>query len=207
MSASNQLPEVSSSFISHYPVNTPSTIVTTDMSHFTLQTVQPLSTDQSSPYLTIPNQFGSLSLASPAGSPMDNLHSPTEPTYGPISQLQDQFGIAPTEKSSRTPSGKNNVDDTDPVEKRRAQNRISQRRYRDRRSTELNALRSEKASLEARLRERETIITTLASQRDIAYSERDVAQSRCSWLEGLLGDSGVHSATWQDPRIFPGGKF
>lgn len=31
---------------------------------------------------------------------MDNLHSPTEPTYGPISQLQDEFGIAPTEKSS-----------------------------------------------------------------------------------------------------------
>lgn len=100
MSASNQLPEVSSSFISHYPINTPPTTVTTDMSHFTSQTVQPLPTDQSSPYLTIPNQFGSLSLASPAGSQMDHLYSPTEPTYRPISQLQDQFGIAPTEKSS-----------------------------------------------------------------------------------------------------------
>lgn len=100
-SANNLLSEVSQlSFIPTYPINTPSTLVARDMSHFTLRSVQSLSADLSSPYLTALGQPESFFLTSPTGSQIDDLYSPTEPMYGPDLSVAEQLGITPTEESS-----------------------------------------------------------------------------------------------------------
>lgn len=70
------------------------------MSHFTLRSVQSLSADLSSPYLTAPGQPESFFLTSPTGSQIDDLYSPTEPMYGPDLSVAEQLGITPTEESS-----------------------------------------------------------------------------------------------------------
>lgn len=70
------------------------------MSYFTLRSVQSLSADLSSPYLTAPGQPESFFLTSPTGSQIDDLYSPTEPMYGPDLSVAEQLVITPTEESS-----------------------------------------------------------------------------------------------------------
>lgn len=190
-SANNLLSEVSQlSFIPTYPINTPSTLVARDMSHFTLRSGQP----------------ESFFLTSPTGSQIDDLYSPTEPMYGPDLSVAEQLGITPTEESSGKRPPEYDVDKTERVSRRRAQNRAAQQKCRNRRLAEWNSLLSQRETLKAQLQGQQTVISSLVSQRDKACFERDEARSRCAWLEKLLREREVQSATWQDSCIFPNGE-